>query len=211
MPIIAEFVRGVAQASQLPTDRLPEIALAGRSNVGKSSLINRVLGREGLAHTSNTPGRTQQLNFYRVWPEGKAGPAFYLVDMPGYGHAEVSLVRRRSWAQLIDDYLSTRAPLRGVIHLIDMRHPPQPLDLEMSSWLRHFEHHFLVVATKADKIAKTKVPEATLQVAERLNVDSDDVVAFSAQNGLGRDIVWRWMRETAGRAPDNNEPRWRRK
>ncbi len=211
MPIIAEFVLGVAQLSQLPTDRLPEIALAGRSNVGKSSLINRVLGRDGLAHTSNTPGRTQQLNFYRVWPEGKAGPAFYLVDMPGYGHAEVSLSRRKEWGRLIDEYLSARPALRGVIHLIDMRHPPQPLDLEMSGWLRHFDHNFVVVATKADKIAKTKVAEQALQVAERLNVDSSDVLAFSAENGLGRDAVWRWMRETAAQAPEEApQPRWRR-
>lgn len=196
-PIVAEFIQSAAHPDQFPRTHLPEIAMAGRSNVGKSSLINRVLGHKKLAHTSNTPGRTQTINFYQVWPEGRAGASFYLVDMPGYGHAEVSKARRAQWGQLIEDYLISREPLRGIIHLIDMRHPPQPLDLEMSSWLRHYEHHFLVVGTKADKIAKTKVPEHLLQIAERLNVDSADTLAFSAETGLGRDALWRWILNTA--------------
>jgi GTP-binding protein len=196
MPIIAEFVTSAAQSDQLPTERLPEIAFAGRSNVGKSSLINRLLGKAKLARTSNTPGRTQTLNFYRVFPDGHASKPFFLVDMPGYGFANVNAGKREAWGRLIEDYLSTRKTLRGVIHLIDLRHPPQPLDLQMSAWLQHFENHFLVVGTKADKIAKTKVPEHLLQVAEGLNVDTINTLAFSAETGLGRDQLWRWVLDT---------------
>lgn len=201
MPISAQFTISAMRPDQYPKDRLPEIALAGRSNVGKSSLINRLLGMANLARTSNTPGRTQTLNFYRVRPEGNTDRgAFYLVDMPGYGYAQVSAARRAEWAKVIDAYLSSREPLRGVIQLIDMRHPPQPLDRQMTEWLQHFEHHFLLVGTKADKVAKTKVPEILVTVAEALNVDSNDTVAFSAETGLGRDAVWRWILDTvAGR------------
>ncbi len=197
MAIISEFLCSAAQRDQLPKDRLVEIALAGRSNVGKSSLINKLLGASKLARTSNTPGRTQTLNYYRIFPEGKSSKPFYLVDMPGYGFAQVSLVRRARWGQLIENYLTTRETLRGVIHLIDMRHPPQPLDLQMSEWLQHFEKPFLVIGTKSDKIAKTKVPEQLLQIAEDLNVDSNDTLAFSAETGLGRDPLWRWVLNVA--------------
>jgi len=210
MPVIAEFVLGVMTPQQLPTDRLPEIAFAGRSNVGKSSLINRLLGQAKLAHTSNTPGRTQQLNYYRVWPDGKSGASFYLVDMPGYGFAQVNLSRRKEWARLIDQYLTTRETLSGVIHLLDLRHPPQPLDLEMSGWLRHYEHHFLTVATKADKVTKSKVPEHILEAAMRLNLDSNDIIPFSAETGLGRDEVWRWLLNAVSSAGKDNKPRWRK-
>jgi GTP-binding protein len=113
--------------------------------------------------------------------------------MPGYGHAQVSLSRRKDWGKLIEEYLARREALCGIVHLIDMRHPPQPLDFQMSEWLRHYEHHFLIVGTKADKIAKTKVPEHLLLIAEQLNIDSQDTLAFSAQSGLGRDELWKWI------------------
>jgi GTP-binding protein len=196
MPIKAEFVRGAASRDQFPTERLPEIAMVGRSNVGKSSLINKLLNKPGLARTSNTPGRTQQINFFRITPEGQASKPFFLVDMPGYGFAAVSQVRRRAWGKVIEDYLASRESLCGIVHLIDMRHPPQPLDHQMSEYLRHYEHHFLVVGTKADKIAKTKVPEHLLNIAECLDVDSRDTLAFSAQTGLGRDELWDWIMTT---------------
>lgn len=198
MRVNAEFVISVARMDQLPRERLPEIGLVGRSNVGKSSLINTLVGNARLARTSNTPGRTQTLNYYRITPDGKS--SFYLVDMPGYGFAAVNQAKRADWGDLIERYASTREQLCGIMQLIDLRHPPQPLDHDMSQWLQDHDHNFLVVGTKADKIARTKVPEAMLQVAEKLNIDSRDTLAFSAQTGLNKEQLWGWILEAAGSA-----------
>lgn len=182
MAITAEFVLSAASAKQFPTDELPEIALVGRSNVGKSSMINALMKMNKLARTSNTPGRTQTLNFYRIWPEGKPrleneGPtegqerfslrgalrdaalqqgAFYFVDMPGYGFAKVSASQRNAWQKLIESYLLNRPNLRAVINLMDFRHPPTKDDIAMYDWLRHYEKARLVVATKQDKIGRAQ-------------------------------------------------------
>jgi len=194
MPIKAEFVLSVTNPTQLPKEELPEIAFAGRSNVGKSSLINRLLGKSGLAKTSKTPGRTRALNYFRIHPD--TGGPFFLVDMPGYGYAKVNVNMRAQWERLIERYLREREMLCGVVHLVDLRHPPQPLDLEMVAWLQHYDLNFVIVGTKADKIAKTKAPEALLRVAEILNIDSNSTLAFSAETGMGCDELWRWTLET---------------
>ena len=196
MRVNAEFVTSVARLDQLPSERLPEIALAGRSNVGKSAMINTLVGRPGLARTSNTPGRTQMLNYFRITPDGNGKP-FFLVDMPGYGFAAINQGTRAQWGDLIEGYANTRPTLCGIMQLIDLRHPPQPLDHSMAQWLKDHDHNYLIIGTKADKVAKTKVPELMLQVAEKLNVDSLDTMAFSAQTGLGRDQLWRWVMDTA--------------
>jgi GTP-binding protein len=194
MRMTAEFVISAARLDQLPRERLPEIAMAGRSNVGKSSLINTLVGKAGLARTSNTPGRTQTLNYYRITPE--TGKPFFLVDMPGYGFAAASAASRAQWGDLIEGYLNTRPTLCGIIQLIDLRHPPQPLDHTMAEWLHGHSHRYLVVGTKADKVARTKIPELMLKIAECLQVDSQDMAAFSAQTKLGRDQLWRWVQDT---------------
>ncbi len=163
---------------------------------GKScSMINTLVGKPGLARTSNTPGRTQMLNYFRITPEGDGRP-FFLVDMSGYGFAAVNEKNAPTGAT---SSRATRARGRhcGHVQLIDLRHPPQPLDHSMAQWLRDNGHNYLIVGTKADKVAKTKVPELMLQAAEKLNIDSRDTMAFSAQTGLGREQVWRWMTETA--------------
>ncbi len=196
MRITAEFVKSVAKLDQLPRERLPEIALVGRSNVGKSSLINTLVGNSRLAHTSNKPGRTQTLNYYLIKPEG--GKPFYLVDMPGYGYAAINKGVRAEWEDLIGRYATTREQLCGIIQLIDLRHPPQPLDHDVSQWLQEHDQNFLVVGTKADKISRTKVPEAMLQVAEKLNIDSRDTLAFSAETGLNKEQLWGWVLEATG-------------
>jgi GTP-binding protein len=193
MRIAAEFVTSVATLDQLPPEGLPEIALTGRSNVGKSSLINALLGKPGLARTSNTPGRTQTLNYYRVTPDDKPGKAFFLVDMPGYGFAAVNRGSRARWNDLVDEYLDTRASLRGVVMCIDLRLAPQPLDHDMSEYLRDAGHRYAIVGTKADKLAKSKVPVMLRQASVSLNIDVLNMIAFSAQTGLGRDQLWRWM------------------
>ena len=198
MRVTAEFVTSVARIDQLPNDGLPEIALAGRSNVGKSSMINTLVGKAGLARTSNTPGRTQMLNYFRITPDGNGQP-FFIVDMPGYGFAAVNQATRAQWSDLIESYATTRPTLCGIMQLIDLRHPPQPLDHSMSKWLCEHKHNYLVVGTKADKVAKTKVPQLLLQVAEKLNIDSLDTLAFSAQTGFGREQLWRWVTETVQR------------
>jgi len=194
MRVNAEFIISVARIDQLPKEQLPEIGLVGRSNVGKSSLINTLVGNSRLARTSNTPGRTQTLNYYRVTPDGHS--PFYLVDMPGYGFAAINKNTRADWGYLIEQYASTRSTLCGIMQLIDLRHPPQPLDHDMCQWLQDHDHNYLVVGTKADKMPKTKVPELILQAAERLNIDSRDTLAFSAQTGLNKDQLWNWILES---------------
>jgi GTP-binding protein len=192
MPRIpAEFVMSAMHLAQLPTDRLPEIALAGRSNVGKSSLINTVLQTAKLAQTSNTPGRTRALNYYRIRPSGTDRGAFYFVDMPGYGYAEISKTARAHWGQLIGEYLQQRETMKGILHIVDLRHPPQPLDFQMRDTIAELGVPFLLVGTKADKLAKSKVAEAMLVMAEALNIDTNDTLAFSAGDGMNRDELWR--------------------
>ncbi|MHB9022990.1 MAG: ribosome biogenesis GTP-binding protein YihA/YsxC [Armatimonadota bacterium] len=192
--LTVELATTAFNLKQFPPATLPEIAFAGRSNVGKSSLINRLLARTGLARTSKTPGRTQSLNFYRVRLEVDGEEVlFFLVDMPGYGFSKAGAEKQRGWKSLVDSYLGRRESLRGVIQLIDLRHPPQPLDHQMAEWLLHYKHHFIVVGTKADKIAKTKVPEHLKVITDNLGLDEASALAFSSETGFGRDELWQWI------------------
>lgn len=199
MRIAAEFVTSVARIEQLPNASIPEIALVGRSNVGKSSLINALVGKKGLARTSNTPGRTQTLNYYLVDPE--VGRQFYFVDMPGYGFAAVNLSSRAKWMDLIEEYLDIRETLCGVIQIIDLRHPPQTLDNSMSEFLQEDKHRHVVVGTKADKIGKTKIPGALKLVRENLNLEPENVLAFSAETGYGKDQLWKLIADLTSTPP----------
>ncbi len=185
----AEFVISAVGPKQYPTDHLPEIALAGRSNVGKSSLINKFINRKNLARTSSKPGKTQTLNYYRINNDG-----FYFVDLPGYGFAQVSQSVKEKWGQFIEAYLIRRENLRGVIQLVDLRHPPSKDDVAMYEWLMHMGKDVLVVATKCDKISKGQWLKHAKQVREGLKADkSQQILVFSAETGQGLEELHSWV------------------
>ena len=184
MKVQARFVTSAAKPAQFPAEGLPEIAVVGRSNVGKSSLINSLTGQDGLARTSRTPGRTRLINWFEI--DGK----FHLVDLPGYGYAEVSREMRESWRPLIESYLAERKTLAGVLLLIDVRRGPQDEELDFVPWLEAREVPIVVALTKADKLAKNKRMLEVAKAKKALGLKRDPF-AVSAQNGEGIDPLWR--------------------
>lgn len=186
----AEFIISAVKEAQYPQDRLPEFALAGRSNVGKSSFINKMIGRKNLARTSSKPGKTQTLNFYKL------NAAFYFVDVPGYGFARVSKTEREAWGQMIETYLASRETLKMVLLVIDVRHAPTKDDQMMYEWLKHYEIPTLIVATKVDKIPKGKQQKHLKMIKETLNiVENDSIVLFSAETGAGKEQAWNELKQ----------------
>ena len=181
----AEFVKSAFEESQWARGDLPEVAFLGRSNVGKSSLINSLLGVKGLARTSRTPGRTQAINFFLI------NRGFRFVDLPGYGYARVSKRVRESWGEIVTDYLAKRARLVLSIHLVDSRHDPTQSDLQLSEWLAANAKPRLVVATKADKLSRNELQKSLRRAREVLGAGAEEIVAYSAITGLGRERVWR--------------------
>lgn len=181
----AEFAGSATGPRDFPRDQRPEIAFAGRSNVGKSSLLNRLLGRRRLARVSRTPGRTQTINFYRV------NDAFYFVDLPGYGYAKVPEHLRRSWAPMIEGYLKGRQILRGVVMLVDARYPPTPLDQEMRAYLQMEQLPHLVVLTKVDRVNRGVRRRNREAAAVLLGIqDPEEILLFSAVTGEGERELW---------------------
>jgi GTP-binding protein len=189
----AEFSAACHHPGDYPTPTLPEIAFAGRSNVGKSSLINTLLNRKGLARTSATPGRTQAVQFYLV------NGHFFLVDLPGYGYARAPREVRRRWPRLIEGYLGARRPLRAVVVILDARHVPAKGDVELLSLLSRRELPAILVLTKADKLPRgqlrTRCEAASRFLSEHLPLPSPVSVAFSSATGLGKNERWRRIRE----------------
>ncbi|MFV2005834.1 MAG: ribosome biogenesis GTP-binding protein YihA/YsxC [Longimicrobiales bacterium] len=180
-----EFSGSVVDANaKLPGD-LPQIAFSGRSNVGKSSLINTLLRRtqKKLARVSATPGKTQALNFYRV------NDAFFLVDLPGYGYARAPTPVRDAWRGLVEGYLARKSDLRGVVHLVDARHDPTPLDHGMVEFLAEVGLPTLVVLTKIDKLKRQQRTHSVLRAVEKLRLDEDQMLPFSSKTGEGRDAL----------------------
>lgn len=188
----AEFVVGAVGRGDLPADGLPEVALAGRSNVGKSSLINCLVQRRNLARTSSTPGKTQQLNYYRL------NQALYLVDLPGYGFVRGGVELRRRLGQLAETYLEGRAQLRAILHLIDARHGPTALDLSMIAWLRERTKPFLLVFTKSDKLSRQQLQRRLDQLAAAAALAGVPYLTFSAVTGEGREDALEWIFQEAG-------------
>jgi GTP-binding protein len=186
----AEFVISAVKPHQYPEDALPEIALAGRSNVGKSSLINKMIQRKNLARTSSQPGKTQQLNYYRI------NGQLYFVDFPGYGYAKVSKTQREQWGQMIETFLKDREPLKMVLLILDVRHEPSKDDRLMFDWLKYYDIPTCIVITKADKIPRSKWEKHIKMVKETLGADPRHrFVLFSSETGLGRDELWAVIQE----------------
>jgi GTP-binding protein len=189
----AEFITSAVTPVQFPTDLGPEIAFIGRSNVGKSSLINTLLNRRGLAKTSSTPGKTRTINFFRI------NSTFGFVDLPGYGWAQVSQAERAAWGPMVEQFFRTRQKLEGMVHLIDVRHAPSAEDQRTRAWLLQWHRPLLVVATKVDKIGRTQRPNHLKRIAETLNLGTDaPLIVFSAQTGEGREKIWEWISGATG-------------
>ncbi|HQR35505.1 MAG TPA: ribosome biogenesis GTP-binding protein YihA/YsxC [Blastocatellia bacterium] len=178
----AKFAAAVSTPESMLKDNKSEIAFLGRSNVGKSSLMNSLLKVNGLARTSSTPGRTQTLNFFLINEE------FYFVDLPGYGYAKASKDKRHEWGKLIEKYLAERKQLVLSILIVDARHEPSPLDLQMKSWLQHFGLPYLVVSTKVDKLSANE-RRKSLQTVKKV-LGSENIVQYSSVTREGAKDIW---------------------
>ena len=181
-----ETVCGIT--SKLPANTQPEFAFAGKSNVGKSSLINALMNRKPLARTSAQPGKTQTINFYNV------NDAMYLVDLPGYGYAKVSQDTVKKWGKMIDGYLHQSKVLRLVFLLVDIRHKPNQNDIQMYEWCVNYGFNPIIIATKSDKIKRSQLQKQIKQIKDALQVvDGTPVIPFSALNKSGRDEIWEYI------------------
>lgn len=190
-----ETVCGIT--SKLPENWFPEFAFAGKSNVGKSSLINALMQRKSLARTSATPGKTQTINFYNV------NDAFYLVDLPGYGFTKANESVRAKWGQMVERYLKKSKQLQKVFLLVDMRHKPTGDDCMMYDWIIHNGFHPVVVATKYDKLKKNEIPKAKKLIRETLSMGEEDIlIPFSSETKFGREEIYRLL-ETAPSDQEN--------
>ncbi|HBG90772.1 ribosome biogenesis GTP-binding protein YihA/YsxC [Lactobacillus acetotolerans] len=185
----SDYAISAVREDQYPKDNLPEIALAGRSNVGKSSLINSLLNRKNLARTSSQPGKTQTLNFYIV------NDAFYLVDVPGYGYARVSQKQRQAFGEMIQDYLETRANLKGIIILVDSRREPTKDDVAMYNYAQYLNLPILLVCTKIDKVKRSQVNKVMAGLKKKINLNYDNVtvLTFSSVTKLHVKELGNWI------------------
>ncbi|KPV43213.1 ribosome biogenesis GTP-binding protein YihA/YsxC [Alicyclobacillus ferrooxydans] len=179
----AEFEISAVRPGQWPDDGLPEFAFVGRSNVGKSSLLNRLLGRKSLARVSQKPGKTQQINFFRI------NEQFRFADLPGYGYAAVSKADRARFAKMMETYLTSREPLVRVFQLVDIRHPPMPMDIEVNEWMRRNGLAVTVVATKLDKVGKSHQAKAVRLIRTEMN-KPESIRPVSSEKGQGIDELW---------------------
>jgi GTP-binding protein len=188
----AEFVKSATRPAEYPPALLPEIAFVGRSNVGKSSLINTLVNRRRLVKTSATPGRTRLINFFDI------NGQFVFVDLPGYGYAKVPPSVRKKWGPMIETYLSGRQTLKGVVVIIDIRRTPQQEELNLLGWLSHYAITAIVVLTKIDKLSKSKSTQQQHHIAQALSMEPQDLILFSAKSRRGRDTLWRSIMSIIG-------------
>ena len=185
-----ETVCGVT--SRLPENTLPEFAFAGKSNVGKSSLINALMNRKSYARTSSQPGKTQTINFYNI------NQALYYVDLPGYGYAKVSLEAKAKWGKMIERYLHKSPMLKLVFLLVDIRHEPSANDKMMYDWVVSNGYHPVIIATKLDKLKRSQVPKAVKTIRTGLGMEKEDIlIPFSAETKQGREEIWELIESVA--------------
>lgn len=187
----ARYVKSVYKIGDLPKDRLLEIAVAGKSNVGKSSLLNSLTGQKKLAKTSRTPGKTRCLNYFEI--NMGSGKPFYFVDLPGYGYAQVSKQMRDDWAALMDAYLMRDDRPSALISLFDIRRTPSTSEAEWIDWLEHWGRPWLLVLTKVDKLSGNERARALSQWKKLIGDNGPKPMPFSAVTGTGRDELWRWV------------------
>ncbi len=182
----AVFIKSCTEQKHFPKENIPEIAFVGRSNVGKSSLINSLVLRKDLVKTSGTPGKTQVINFFKI------NNAFNFVDLPGYGYAKVPKEIREKWGPMIEGYLSDRKDLKGVVFILDIRHRPTEDDKRMNEWLAHYKIPVIYAATKADKIKEREIDGQIKKIKETLGLQEETtVLTFSAKTKTGRDSLWK--------------------
>lgn len=190
-----ETVCGIT--SKIPDNLLPEVAFAGKSNVGKSSLINALMNRKSLARTSSQPGKTQTINFYNI------NSLMYLVDLPGYGYAKVSESEKKKWGKMIENYLHVSKQLKAVFLLIDIRHEPSANDRMMYDWIIYQGYDPIIIATKLDKIKRSQIDKSVKIVKTGLNVKpGTKIIPFSAVTKQGREEIWELMDELVGYEPE---------
>lgn len=188
----AKFICSAVTPDQYPPDDLPEVAFAGRSNVGKSSLINKILNRKKLVRTSKTPGRTQLLNFFEI------NELWRFVDLPGYGYAKVPVEVQKRWRPMVESYLTTRVNLRGMVWLLDIRREVSKEDLTLWDWLQAEQVTVIIVITKADKLSKNKRNKQAASIAKSLGRKAQELIQFSATSGEGKDEIWQALRQLLG-------------
>ena len=183
----AKFICSAVTPEQYPPADLPEVAFAGRSNVGKSSLINKILSRRKLVRTSKTPGRTQLLNFFEI------NEVYRFVDLPGYGYAKVPVEVQRRWRPMVETYLTSRPNLKGMVLLLDIRREPSPEDLDLWHWLQTMGTEVITVVTKADKLSKNKGNKQVATIAKTLGCKTEELIKFSAMTGEGSERIWQQL------------------
>lgn len=192
----SEFIKSAVKPEHYPPGNYAELAFAGRSNVGKSSLINTLLGRKSLAKVSRQPGKTRLVNFFNVrFKRGEEDGFFSLVDLPGYGFAKVSEAERNSWQKMIETYFMKRIELRGVFVLVDIRHSANSKDIAMINMLQYLKANFVVIATKSDKIPQTKIPSTLKKLKTGLGLKNEKILAFSSLKKTGQPELLKWIED----------------
>ncbi len=188
----AEFIKSAREPQQYPVTEFPEIAFAGRSNVGKSSMINTLLGTRKLVKVGKTPGKTRLVNFFLVQD------TFMLVDLPGYGYAKVSKEEKKQWGETIENYLTERTQLVACVLILDIRRDPNEDDLGMLFWFQHFYLRTIVALTKCDKLSNNQAASRLAAISKQLNIAREDFILFSSLTGKGKDEVWKRIQEILG-------------